>query len=328
MISLAYLVRRLLLAVVTLAGITVVTFTIMKLAPGNPADLRAGEARDERQAERIRIELTKRYHLDEPVHVQYLLWARGLVTGDLGRSMASGEQEVSHLVRLSFWPTLSVNLLGLLVAFALAVPIGIYSAWRHQGMFDRVVGVGLYALYSVPSYVGAIVLVLFVSVRWDLLPFRGMHSDLYSTFSLGGKISDTLRHMVLYVTCTTYGSLAYYSRFVRQNLLEVIRQDYIRTAMAKGLSGRTVVLRHAFRNTLIPFVTLLGLVFPALISGSVILEVIFNWPGLGNLLYNSILQRDYPVVMTLTTASAVLVLMGTLLVDLLYGVIDPRVSHD
>jgi peptide/nickel transport system permease protein len=326
--TLSYVVRRLLLAAVTLIGITLVSFSVMHLAPGNPADMQADQVMDPRQAERVRTALIERYHLDEPIPVQYGLWVKDLVTGDLGRSMSTSGTPVVELVGPAFWPTLSVSLLGLLIAFALAVPIGIYSAWKHDGPFDRIVGFILYALHSVPSYVGAIVLILFVSIRWDLLPFRGMRSDTYQSLSGGEKTADLLRHMVLYVTCTTYVSLAYYSRFVRQNLLEVIRQDYIRTARAKGLPGHVVVLRHAFRNTLIPFVTLLGLVFPSLISGSVILEVIFNWPGLGRLLYDSILQRDYPVVMALTSASALLVLIGTLIVDMLYGVIDPRVSHD
>jgi peptide/nickel transport system permease protein len=201
------------------------------------------------------------------------------------------------------------------------------SAWKQDKAFDRVSSVFFYVIYSVPSFVGAIVLILFVGVKWDLLPFRGMHGDDARSLSAGAQILDTWKHMILYVACSTYGSLAYYSRFVRGNLLEVIRQDFIRTARAKGLAGHVVVLRHAFRNTLIPLITLVGLVFPFVLSASVILEVIFTWPGIGRLFFNSVLQRDFPVVMALSTATAVMVLVSTLIVDLLYGVVDPRVSH-
>jgi peptide/nickel transport system permease protein len=324
--TLSYLLRRLLMAGITLIGITVVTFFIVSAAPGDPASARVGDVQDPEQSERMMRELRERFHLDEPLHVRYGIWLRGTLTGDLGTSMAD-DTPVFDKIKSAFWPTLSVNLLGLFLAFVLAVPIGIYSAWHQNGLFDRVGGVVLYALYSIPSYVGAIVLILFVGVKWDALPFRGMVGDDHDSLSFAGRMGDYAAHMAIYVICTTYGSLAYYSRFVRSNLLEVTRQEYIRTAKAKGLDDRTVVLKHAFRNTLIPFVTLLGLTLPVVISGSVILEFLFTWPGLGRLFFNSVLQRDHTVIMALSTATAVLVLMGTLVADLLYGVVDPRVSH-
>jgi peptide/nickel transport system permease protein len=325
--GLQYLIRRLLLAVVTLFGITLVVFTIISLAPGDPAALRATDVQDPEQSERIIMEIRERFHLDEPIHVRYGLWMRDMLTGNLGNSIAD-DRPVIDKIKSAFWPTLSVNLCGLCLAFIVAVPIGIYSAARQNGRFDRAGGAVLYVLYAVPRYVGAIILILFVSVKWDLLPFRGMHGDDYATLSTLGRMWDTAQHMALYVICTAYGSLAYYSRFVRQNMLEVVRQDYIRTARAKGLAEHVVIYKHAFRNTLIPFVTLLGLTFPFMISGSVILEVIFTWPGLGRLFFYSILQRDFPVVMALSTATATLVLLGTLAADMLYGVVDPRVRYD
>jgi len=325
--SLKYLIRRLLLGVVTLFGITLVVFTIISLAPGDPASMRASDVLDPEQSERIIAEIRARFHLDEPVHVRYGLWIRDMVTGNLGNSIAD-DRPVIDKIKAAFWPTLSVNLVGLFFAFIISVPIGIQSPARQNSRFDRIGGAILYVLYAVPRYVGAIILILFVSVKWDLLPFRGMHSDNYETMSVFGQMWDLAQHMTLYVICAAYGSLAYYSRFVRQNMLEVVRQDYIRTARAKGLDEHVVIHKHAFRNTLIPFVTLLGLTFPFLISGSVILEVIFTWPGLGRLFFNSILQRDYPVVMALSTATASLVLLGTLAADMLYGVVDPRVRYD
>lgn len=322
-----YALRRLVLAIPTLLGITLVTFIIIKMAPGDPASLQASEAMNPEQSARIVMDLRKRYHMDEPIPVQYALWMKDVLTGNLGKSM-SDDKPVTTKIREALWPTISVNLVGIAFAFVLSVPIGLYSAWRQGKWFDRASSVLLYALYSIPSYVGAIVLIFFVSVRWDLLPFRGMHGDDHATLSAFGKLRDSLAHMALYVLCSSYGSLAYYSRFMRSNMLEVTKQDYIRTAVAKGLSERVVLWKHAFRNTLIPFVTLLGLVFPVLISGSVILEVIFTWPGLGRLFYSAVLERDYPVIMALNTATAILVLAGTLFADILYGVVDPRVSHD
>ncbi|MEE8141875.1 MAG: ABC transporter permease [Planctomycetota bacterium] len=320
-----YLIRRMLLIIPTLIGITIVTFGIMKLAPGDPASLRAGDIMDPAMSDRIQQELRERFHLDEPLPTQYFLWLSDLITGK-SKSMTD-DLPVLTKIKDAFWPTVKVNLTALILAFVLSFPIGIYAAAHRNGWFDRAGGVVLYVLYSIPSYVGAIVLLLYLSVRWGWLPLRGMQGDDYPLLSNWGKFLDATSHMTLYVICTTYGSLAYYSRFVRQNLLEVIRQDYIRTARAKGLPHHVVVLKHAVRNTMIPFITLAALTIPPLIGGSVILEVIFTWPGLGRLFFISVLERDYPVVMALSTATAVLVLFATLAADLLYGWVDPRVGH-
>ncbi len=321
-----YILRRLLLMIPTFFGITMVVFTVICLAPGDPASLRGDQSMDPDVSARLAQQLRERFHLDDPIPKRYWLWVSALVTGDLGNSMFD-DQPVVQKIRSAIWPTLKVNLAALGLALLLSLPIGIYAAARQNGWFDRAGGVFLYMLYSLPSFVGGILLILYVSVRWQLLPFRGAESDDYDLLSYWGKFRDVVAHMSLYLVCATYASLAYYSRFVRQNLLEVVRQDYIRTARAKGLPEHRVILKHAVRNTLIPLVTLVGLVVPHLLGGSVILENLFTWPGMGRLFYNSILQRDYPVVMALSVCTAVLVLFANLLVDLLYGVVDPRVSH-
>ena len=321
-----YLVRRLLLLIPTLLGITIVVFSIVTLAPGDPAALRTSDILDPEMSQRIQEDLTKRFDLDKPVPVRYLLWMGRLVRLDLGVSM-SDDNPVIDKITAAFWPTFSVNALSVFLAFVISVPIGIYAAARRNLWFDRVSGVLLYGLYSIPSYVGALVLVYWLGVKWDLLPFSGMYSDDYHTFGPLGKFFDQVAHMTIYVICVMYGALAFYSRFVRQNLLEVIQQDYMRTARAKGLKESVVVVKHGFRNTLIPFLTMIGLIVPSLIGGSVILEYMFSWPGLGRLFFNAIQQRDYPTVMALSTATAVLVLLSTLIVDLMYGLVDPRVSH-
>jgi peptide/nickel transport system permease protein len=185
----------------------------------------------------------------------------------------------------------------------------------------------MYALYAVPSYVMAILLVYTVGVQWELLPFRGMTSDGFDQMDFLGKAKDLAGHLVLITFCYTYHSVTFDSRFVRGNLLEVLRQDFVRTARAKGLPERTVVLRHAFRNTFIPLLTRAGSMVPVLVSGAVILEVIFNWPGLGRLFFEGVAARDYPVMMAGVVISAVLVQVGILLSDLAYAWADPRISY-
>ena len=179
-----------------------------------------------------------------------------------------------------------------------------------------------------PAFVAALYLQLLFYVKLGWLPLYGMTSDNYETLSTTGKMFDILQHATLPVICFTYGSLAFYSRFIRANMQEVLRQDYIRTARAKGVAPRSIIWNHAFRNTLIPFVTLLGLSLPGLLSGAVILEQIFSWPGMGRLYFESIVQRDYNVIMGLTLMFSVLTLAGQLLADILYAVVDPRVTYN
>lgn len=325
---LAYTLRRLLLAIPTLFGISLVTFVVINLAPGDPASVRADSVMDPRVSARVYDQLREYYGLDRPLHVRYLDWLRRIVTFDFGNSMTPDARKVSTKIMERLPATLSLALLSLALGFALAIPIGILSGAYRNGWFDTISSTILYALYAVPSYVMAIPLILWVSIELDLLPFQGMVSDNYATLSTSGKILDLAQHYILITFCFTYGALAYQTRFVRQNLLEVFKQDYILTARAKGVDEATVIIKHGFRNTLIPLVTLFGLTFPQILGGSVILEVMFNWPGIGRLFFESILQRDYPTIMALSFITAMLVLLGTLIADLLYAVVDPRVRYE
>jgi peptide/nickel transport system permease protein len=273
-------------------------------------------------------ELRQYYGLDKPLAVQYVKWLGRLCTLDFGVSMTADRRPVTDKILERLWPTMSLAMLSIFLSLTFAIPVGIYAAVRQNRFFDNFSGTVLYGLYSVPSYVMAMPLILLVSIQWDLLPFQGMRSDNYADLDTLGKIVDSIKHYALITFCFSFGSWAYYSRFVRQNMLEVLRQDYIRTARAKGISELKVVMKHGFRNTLIPMVTLLGMLLPAIIGGSVILEVMFNWPGLGRLYFESMLQRDYTTIMALTTISAILVLLGILLSDLAYAFVDPRVSYD
>ena len=324
---LLYLSRRVASGLVTLFGITVVSFGVIQLAPGDPAQLQTAQIADAAVSQRVYEQLRQLYGLDRPLHVQYGRWMSRLVRGDLGNSFHDGRR-VGRKIGEALWPTLSVALLSLAVTLVVAVPLGILAAVRQNGPFDKISSTLLYMLYSVPSYVMGMLLILYLGVKLDLLPFRGMRSDHYSELSTWAQVWDVSKHYVLITFCFTFGNLAYFARFVRQNLLEVIRQDYVRTARAKGLPERTVILRHAFRNSLIPLISLIGLTFPFVLSGSVILEYMFNWPGLGRLYFESVLGRDYPTIMALNFITAVLVLVSTFAADLAYGWVDPRVSYE
>ncbi len=214
-----------------------------------------------------------------------------------------------------------------MLSYLLSVPIGLWATVRNGTLRERSVSTLLYMLYSLPSFVAALYLQLLFFSKLGWLPLFGMQSDDYSTLSAAGKAWDLLKHSILPITCFTYGSLAYYSRFIQANMEEVIRQDYIRTARAKGVPPLQVIWKHAFRNTLIPFVTLLGLTLPSLLGGAVILEQIFVWPGMGRLYFEAIGQRDYDTIMGLTLMFSILTLLGQLLADILYAVVDPRVTY-
>jgi peptide/nickel transport system permease protein len=209
----------------------------------------------------------------------------------------------------------------------LSIPIGLWATVRAGTKRERTVSSALYMLYSLPSFVAALFLQLFFAVKLEWLPLFGMTSDHFELLTTPEKVWDLFKHAFLPIVCFTYGSLAYYSRFIYANMQEVIRQDYVRTAKAKGVGPVAVIWRHAFRNTLIPLVTLIGLTLPHLLSGAVILEQIFTWPGMGRLYFEAILRRDYDTIMGLTLVFTILVLLGQLLADILYAIVDPRVTY-
>jgi peptide/nickel transport system permease protein len=324
---LTYVVRRLLIGVITLLAITAIVYLLIRNMPGDPVSAQLAQNVD-RKVTRAQIDqLNRQLRLDRPIPVAYALWMGDLARGDLGTSIARN-QPVARLIGERIVPTVMLSATSLLLTYLLAVPIGLLSSVRAGKPDERFLGTLLYMLYSLPAFVAALLLQIAFAVHWDLLPLRGMTGDEYASLPFWGKVWDLFLHAVMPVTCYTYGALAYYTRFIRANMQEVIRQDYIRTAEAKGVSPAGVIIKHAFRNTLIPLVTLIGLTLPALLSGSVILEQIFAWPGMGRLFFESILERDYPTIMGLTLMFSVLTLAGQLLADILYAVVDPRVTLD
>lgn len=325
-----YLLRRLLLGCVTLVAITVVVYGLARNMPGNPLTAQLGEDPSRRITAEDYARMQRAYGLDQSWPEGYLQWARNLLRGDLGRSITR-KQPVTTLIGERLGPTLLISGTAFLLIWLAAVPLGLYASARSGRPDERIVSLLLYALYSFPTFVAALFLQVVFAVwargtAWEL-PLFGM-TDLPPDAPLGGRILDVARHMVLPVICQTYVSLAYDIRFIRANMEEAVRQDYIRTARAKGAGPWRVLFHHAFRNTLIPLVTLLGLSLPSLIGGSIIIEQIFTWPGMGRLFFESIRERDYPTIMGLTLMFSVLTLLGQLLADLLYCLVDPRVSVD
>jgi len=316
------------ISLITLLLITIVIYALVRNIPGTPLTVDMGMMNPGRMASADDIKRFERlYGLDKPIYEAYFIWLGNVVRGDLGRSIPKNNQPVLGLILSRLPATLMVTVTSLLLTYVLSIPIGLWSTAKSGTTAERTVSTILYMLYSLPSFVAALYLQLLFYTKLGWLPLFGMTSDNYATLSASGKVWDVFQHALLPIVCFTYGSLAYYSRFIRANMQEVIRQDYIRTARAKGVSPVRVLWHHAFRNTLIPLATLIGLTLPQLLSGAVILEQIFAWPGIGQLFFESISQRDYDTLMGLTLIFSVMALVGQLLADVLYAVVDPRVSY-
>jgi len=329
-----YLVKRLLQVIPTLLGITLITFLIIQLAPGNPATLRLqmagqGEMGQSGMAAEIIEQTKKLYGLDKPLPVQYLLWVKRVFTFDFGTSFKD-HRPVSDKILERLPITIQLNAISIFLVYLIAVPFGVYSATHVDSTTDRLLTLFFFLLYSLPSFWVAVLLIMFFGGGdfWDVFPVYGISSIGAESRPFLFWLIDRLWHLILPVTCLTYGGLAYLSRLTRAEMLEVIREDYIRTARAKGLSERAVIFRHALRNALLPIITLLAFLLPAMFGGSVIIESIFSIPGMGQLGFEAVLSRDYPVIMAITTISALLTLIGLLLSDILYAVMDPRIKLD
>jgi len=335
---LAYAVRRTLLMIPTFVGVTFIAFLIMHLAPGDPVDmyfhggLAAGVsgASTERLAEIQRAKQQERHRLglDRPLPMQYAIWFKRLVTLDLGESFKDRRQ-VWDKIRERLPVTIALNVISLVLTYLIAIPLGIYSSVRPNSWADSLSTTLIFMLYSLPSFwIGTLILIYFCGGDYFLwFPPAGLHSiDYEPTWSLWRRTGDYSWHIAMPVLCETYGSFAALSRYMRSSMLENALQDYVRTARAKGLSERVVVLKHILRNSLIPMVTLLADLLPALVGGSLIIETIFSVPGIGQLGYQAVLARDYPVVLGLFAIGSALTLVGILIADLLLAVVDPRIS--
>jgi len=320
---LRYIVKRTLFMIPLLLGITIICFFVMHLAPGSPTDLQT--EMNPKASQEMKERLNALYELDKPVYVQYASWLKKIGRGDLGVSFSSDHRPVADKIMERLPITILINLLSLLIIIAVAVPIGVLSAVHQDSLFDKVTTVFVFIGFAVPTFWLALLLMIFFGIHLGWLPISGLRSLNYEYLGVWKQLVDLVKHLVLPVLVSAFGGLAGLSRYMRANMLEVIRQDYIMTARAKGLSERDVIYRHALRNALLPAITILGLSIPGLIGGSVIFETIFAIPGMGQLFYMSVMARDYPTIMGILLIGAILTLVGNLIADVSYAVADPRI---
>ncbi|RLB43938.1 MAG: ABC transporter permease [Deltaproteobacteria bacterium] len=316
---LSFIGRSIVQKTVTLFFVSIVSFLIIHLAPGKPSQVNPLNPKFTPElVERFR----KAFHLDEPLYDQYLYFYRDLFTGKI--VSWKDNRPVLQKIWERFLNSLPLFIVGTLLTWTLSFPLGIRSAIYRGGVYDRTVTFFSYLLISIPGFFFAYVLIIFVVTRFHV-PVIGMETFGLGDASWPPMVMDRVWHLLLPSVLGATGGIAVLSRYVRSQMLEVERQEYIRTAVAKGLHPDQVHYKHALRNALLPFVTMFGLILPGLIGGSVIIESIFSWPGMGRMAYEAILARDYPVILTVNFVSAVLVLAGTFISDILYMVADPRI---
>jgi peptide/nickel transport system permease protein len=316
---LSFIGRSFVQKTITLIFVSVISFLIIHLAPGEPSQV---DPLNPKFTPEVVERFRKEFHLDEPLYKQYLFFYQDLFTG----KTVSWKDNQSVLKKIweRFLNSLPLFILGTILTWTLSFPVGIRSAIFRGGLYDRSATFFSYLLISIPGFFFAYILIILVVTRFHV-PVLGMETFGISDASWPSIAMDRIWHLLLPSVLGATGGIAVLSRYVRSQMLEVEGQDYVRTARAKGLPSETVHYKHALRNALLPFVTMFGLILPGLIGGSVIIESIFSWPGIGRMAYEAILARDYPVILTVNFVSAVLVLVGTFISDILYMVVDPRI---
>ncbi|WP_240230786.1 ABC transporter permease [Devosia lacusdianchii] len=316
--SLGYAIRRLLGAIPLLLGISVILFVIIQLAPGGPLDIYAENPSVSKEA---LAQIAARYGLDQPVPVQYFLWLKAILVGDWGYSIRTGRPVLDEIV-LRLGPTLQLGGLAMVISLLIAVPVGIISAARRGSKLDGTVTVLSFAGISTPVFWLALLLQLLFSVQLGWLPSAGYQS-------IGdGSFVDRLRHIIMPTAVLSLATVASWSRFIRSGMIDVLNQDYIRTAYAKGRSEKAVLFVHALRNAMIPAVTVIAVDFVTIISGAVITETVFAWPGIGRLFMESMDGRDYPMLMGLMMMGSLAIVVANIVADLCYAALDPRIRYD
>ena len=319
----SYIIKRLLFMIPLLIGITIICFVVMHLAPGSPTDMET--QMNPRVSAEMKTRLRAMYDLDKPLHQQYLIWVKKLLVLDLGTSFSSDHRPVTDKILERLPITIALNILSLLLILLIAIPIGVFSAVHQNSFFDKITSIFVFTGFAMPTFWLALLCMILFGVQLGWLPISGIRSLNYEYLPAGRAFLDLIKHLIMPVLLSAFGGLAGFSRYMRANMLEVIRQDYITTARAKGLPERIVIYKHALRNALLPLVTILGLSVPGLIGGSVIFETIFAIPGMGQLFYMAVMSRDYPTVMGILFIGAVLTLLGNLLADISYALVDPRI---
>ncbi len=320
-----YIVRRALFTIPMLIGISFITYLTIFLAPGGPA---AGIMQDlnPKVSAEYKQKMVEHFQFDKPVHVQYFSWLKRMVRLDFGNSYKDN-QPVWDKIKARLPRTILLATMSLVITFVLAVPIGIFSALHRNSLWDKLTTVFVFLGYAMPTTWLAFLLMIGVGIHLGWLPLTGFRSIMADEMTFFQQILDIAKHLILPLIVISVGSLAGLSRYVRHGFLEVIQQDYIRAARAKGLPENRVVMVHALRNTMIPVITIIGMSLPELISSSVIIETIFSYPGLGRLAYEAAMSRDTFLIMPTVTLSAFLTLLGNLIADVCYAYADPRIRY-
>jgi microcin C transport system permease protein len=336
-----YFLRRLAILIPTLLGVTIVVFAVINMAPGGPIEQKlqqmrfgsgdgsGGENKGSTHgvSNEVLAALQKQYGFDKPIHERYILWLKNISTLNFGESFTY-EEPVLDVIVSKFPVSLQFGVLSLLLSYLISIPLGIYKAIKHGSVFDMSSSFLLFVFYSIPSFMLAILLIVFLSGGsfFELFPVGGIHSELYDELSSWDKFLDRVHHFTLPLICFTIGSFTSLTILMKNSIIEEIKKDYIRTARAKGLKEKTVYMKHALRNALIPIVTGLGAFLSVFFAGSLLLETIFQLDGIGLLSYKSILSRDYNVIMGLIFIQSALFLIGNVLSDFAYVLVDPRID--
>jgi len=319
-----YILKRLLYSIPIIVGITIITFAVMFFTPGSPTD--AMTDFNTKITSESKERLNALYGLDKPVHIQYWNWLKRVVVLDFGDSFKDNRPAAEKIIeRLP--ATILLNMLSILLMLLVAIPAGVYSAVKKYTFADRSLTVIMFVCFSVPSFWVALMLMIVFGLWLGWLPISGLMSFNFADLSLPAQIWDLTKHLIMPVFVSTLASFAVLSRYVRSGMLDQLKQDYVKTAYAKGLSERQVIFRHVLKNALLPLITIIGLSIPGLIGGSFIIETIFSYPGMGRLGYEAIMARDYPVIMGIGVISAFLTLLGNIIADVLYAVTDPRIRY-
>lgn len=314
-----YLARRFLQLIPLLLLTTLVSFAVMQLAPGGP--LAAYAHSPSITAAQLKV-IEHDLGLDQPAPIQYIRWLTGLVHGEWGYSLQSGEA-VTTLIGERLAHTLELVGTSFLICLLITIPLGVLTAVRRYTLFDYTATLATFVAYSIPVFWAGLMAQLLFAVRLGWLPVAGIYAE-----GVAWSFGDAIKHLILPSLVLGLGLIAGWSRYLRSSMIEVLQQDYLRTARAKGLTARSVVLKHALRNAVVPLVTVMALDIPLLFTGALVVEVVFSWPGEGRLFFDALHNRDYPVLMGVLLISAFLILFGNLVADVLYGLLNPRVRYD
>lgn len=319
-----YILRRLLGIIPLLLGITIISFIIIHLAPGKPTTL--DHALNPKISFEAKQRLEKLYGLDKPLYTQYFDWIKRMFRLDFGRSFGDNRLVLDKIME-RIPVTLTINILSLFLILVVAIPIGVKSALKPGTIFDKTMTIFVFIGFSIPTFWLALLLMNLFGVKFGMLPISGIKSLDFEYLNFWQKIIDLFRHLVLPLFVSSITGLAGISRYMRSSMIEALNQPYIYTAMAKGLSENKIAYKHAFRNAVLPIVTILGLSIPGLLGGSVIFESIFAIPGIGRLFYEAVMTRDYPLIMAEVVLGAVLTMVGNLIADISYAYVDPRIRY-